>query len=164
MTTDAQDFLMSGGATGAQFPAIGHSYTGTILSWSMRKQIDFDSGEVKTFANGDAMEQLVIVFATGARGKFDEGAPVDIPDDDGVRALYVKSHLQKAIRDAIKKAGGKGLEEGALLTVTRGKNHPKSDPKKKAPYGYTATYVLAKDNAANAALMDDDEDPFNTEG
>jgi hypothetical protein len=152
---------MQGGATGAQFPKIGHSYTGTILSWSLRNQVDYDTGELKVFSDGSPMKQLVIIFATGARGKFDaEGEPVDIPDDDGVRALYAKSHVQKAVRDAVKKAGGTGLERGALLTITRGKNHPKSDPKKKAPYGYTAEYVLAKDNAANAALMDDDEDPF----
>lgn len=157
--SEVQDFLMSGGGVSAQFPVVGHSYTGTVLSFATRDQTDFTTGEVKRFPNGDAMRQLVITLATSARGKFADGEAVDVPDDDGVRTLYVKSFMKTAVRDAILRAGGKTLEKGGLLTVTRIANRPKTDPKKKAAYDYSAVYVLPKDNAAASDLMEDD-DPF----
>lgn len=168
---ESVDFLMQGGGTSAQFPKIGHSYTGTIISiGERRKQTDPKDNSVKTFADGSPRYQVPITLATDARGKFDEdGNPEEVPDDDGTRVLWVRADMQRAIRDAVLKARKdhglspqqlSGPEVGGLLTVTRGKNFPKKQAGMKAQYSYTAEYVPASQNEAAASLMDD-RDPFN---
>jgi hypothetical protein len=158
---NANDMLMQGGGIGCQFPKIGHSFTGTVLSWGEPfQQTNAETGDALTFGNGQPRMQFPLTLATDARGKFDEnGDPQDVPDDDGVRTLYVKNRVQKALRDAIRKAGGTGLEKGALLTVTRVKN---TGLKNKKMYEYSAVWVPAAQNGANAHLMEED-DPFNDE-
>jgi hypothetical protein len=174
MTTEsapaAVDLLMQGGGVSAQFPKIGHSYTGTIMAIGQaRKQTDPKDNSVKTFADGSPRYQVPITLATDARGKFTEdGDPEEVPDDDGVRVLWVRADMQRAIRDAVLKARKDhglspaelpGPEVGGLLTVTRGKNFPKKQAGMKPQYSYTAEYVPASKNAAASALMDD-HDPF----
>lgn len=165
-TPDPMSFLMQGGGTSAQFPKIGHSYTGTIIQIGQaRVQTDPKDNSPKTFADGTPRYQVPITLATDARGKFDEeGNPEDVPDDDGVRTLWVKADMQRAIRDAVLKAGKEignlnlRPEVGGLLTVTRGKNFPKK-PGMKPQHSFTAEYVPAEQNKSAAALMDD-RDPF----
>jgi hypothetical protein len=159
---DANAMLMTGGGVGCQFPKVGHSFTGTVLSWGEPfQQTNAETKEPLFFNDGTTPRmQFPITFATDARGKFDEdGNPEDIADDDGVRTLYVKNRTQKAIRDAIRKAGGTGLEKGALLTITRIK--PVALKNKKM-YDYSAVWVPAAQNGANSHLMDE-ADPFNDE-
>jgi hypothetical protein len=38
-------------------------------------------------------------------------------DDDGMRRLYVKGNLQRAIREAVLKSGSRTIKDGASLTV-----------------------------------------------
>lgn len=168
MTSPAPvDFLMQGGGVSAQFPKIGHSYTGTILMIGQaRQQTDPKDGSLKVFADGSPRYQVPITLATDARGKFDEdGNPEDVPDDDGVRTLWVKADMQRAIRDAVLKAGKESgnpnlrPEVGGLLTVTRGKNFPKKQAGLKPQHSFTAEYTPASANKAATALMDD-RDPF----
>lgn len=170
---EAMDLLMQGGGTGAQFPKIGHSYSGTIMSIGQaRKQTDPKDNSVKTFADGSPRWQVPVILATDARGKFDEeGNPEEVPDDDGVRTLWVRADMQRALRDAVLAARKEyglspaqlaGPEVGGLLTMTRGKNFPKKQAGMKAQYSYSATYVPASQNEAGKALMDD-RDPFNDE-
>ncbi len=169
-TPNPMDFLMQGGGVSAQFPKIGHSYTGTIIQIGQaRVQTDPKDNSVKTFADGSPRYQVPITLATDARGKFDEdGNPEDVPDDDGVRTLWVKADMQRAIRDAVLKAGKEAgtanlkPEPGGLLTVTRGKNFPKKQAGMKPQHSYTAEYVPAAQNQAATALMDD-RDPFEEE-
>lgn len=158
---DANAMLMTGGGIGCQFPKVGHAFTGTVLSWGEPfQQTNKETSELLTFGDGTPRMQFPLTLATDARGKFDEdGEPEDIADDDGVRVLYVKNRVQKAIRDAIRKAGGSGLEKGALLTITRIKP---VGLKNKKMYDYSAVWVPAAQNGANAHLMDE-ADPFNDE-
>lgn len=180
MTTEARDFLMSGGGVGAQFPKVGHSYSGTIISIGKpRQQTDMNTKKPKFFDDGVTPRmQVPITLATEARGKYvreDNSSPwelVDIPDDDGVRTLWVAADMQRAIREAVIKARKDnnlsetqlaGPEVGGHLTVTRGKSKAKKQAGWSGQHTFTAVYVPASANAGAAAVMDD-QDPFSEDG
>jgi hypothetical protein len=147
MTISANDLLMGGGIASAKFPTIGTKVTGRIIREpEARQQTDIQTGDPLTFANGDPRMQIVVQLATDERD-------ASIDDDSGERALYIKGNMLNAVREAVRKAGAKGLEVGGTLTVvysgdgeakTRGFNAPKL---------YTATYTPPSAEAANTLLM-----------
>lgn len=147
MSITANELLMSRGGKSAAFPTVGTTVTGRLTTEpKVQQQTDIKTGDPKFFANGDPMMQIVVSFAT------DQRDPAD-PEDDGVRQLYVKANMLKAIREAVKTSGAKGLEVGGTLSVTytadgevtqRGFNPPKL---------YTATYQPPTGQAANNLLM-----------
>ena len=107
---------------------------------TVEQQRDISTGDKKFWSDGNPMMQLVVTVQTNERDP-------QIDEDDGRRRLFVKGQLQKAIADAVKTVGGRGLEIGGTLTVTythdgvatqRGFNPPKQ---------YTAQYVAAAANA-----------------
>lgn len=110
---DANDFLFSGGVPSAKFDTHGVTVAGTITAPpSTQQQTDFDSGEPKFWDDGRPMLQVVVDLRTDLRDP-------EIEDDNGTRRLYVRGkHLTAAVRDAVRKAGGKKLEVGAELAVT----------------------------------------------
>lgn len=141
--TDPNMILMGGGATSAKFDTVGASVTGTIEDLSASQQTDFTTGELKTWANGDPMMQVVVTLATDQRDP-------DVTDDDGVRKVYVKGKsLTAAVRDAVRRAGAKGLEPGGVLTVTYTGDGPQERRGMNPPKLYSATY--AKPDPAAAA-------------
>lgn len=144
---DANSFLMGGGTASAKFEHIGSSITGRIArAPEVRQQTDLTTGEPSTWPSGEPKMQLVIALQTDQRDP-------ETPDDDGIRAVYVKGKsLTEAVRSAVKKAGAKGIEVGGTLTVTyvsdgevtkRGFNPPKL---------YSATYAPPSAQAANEFL------------
>lgn len=142
MTISANDFLMGGGVKSASFPAVGTTVTGQIVREpEVQQQKDFKTGELKFWANdGTPMQQLKVVLATDLRDPSE-------PNDDGERAIYVKGNLLKAVRDAVRRSGAKGLEVGGILAVTYsgdGIAQGQLDP----PKLYTAVYTPAARNAA----------------
>lgn len=146
---DIKGFLMGGGVA-AKFPKIGYQIEGTVTSFRMQQQRDYDTGELLFWKDGNKRMQLLIVMDTEEQGSFDEnGEPVEVPDDDGQRTLYVKGALQKAIGRALKEAGAE-LEEGGYLKVKRVKDLPKTNPKFKAPYGFAVQYTPAAKNSKAA--------------
>lgn len=176
---EATQFLMAGGGVGAQFPKVGHSYSGTILSIGKpRQQTDLSTKKPKFFEDGVTPRmQTPVTMATGARGKFvreDNSSPwelVDIPDDDGVRTLWVAADMQRAIRDAVLAARKEhnltpeqlpGPEVGGHLTVTRGKSKAKKQAGWSGQHTFDAVYVPRSQNEGAQSIMDD-ADPF-TEG
>lgn len=147
MSIDPNTILMGGGVPSAKFDGIGVSVTGRIEDITASQQTDFTTGEPKAWPNGEPMMQVVVTLATDQRDP-------SITDDDGLRKVYVKGKsLTGAVRDAVRKAGAKGLEVGGTLTVTytgdgvaekRGINPPKL---------YAADYTKPDPAAAaNAAL------------
>lgn len=141
----ANALLMGGGSKAARFDGIGVSVGGVIDDITAKQQTDFTTGEPKTWPNGDPMMQVLVRVQT----TLSEDA-----DDDGLRTIYVKGKsLTGAVRDAVRKAGAKGLEVGGTLTVTytgdgvaerKGINPPKL---------YAAEYTPPDQAAAaNAAL------------
>jgi hypothetical protein len=105
---DPNAFLMGGGAKSAKFDNEGDKVVGTILDMQVKQQTDIKTGSPRTWDNGDPMMQLVVTLQTDAR---------DDEDDDGQRTLYVKGQMQRAVQDAVRKAGARGLAEGGRLGV-----------------------------------------------
>ncbi len=149
MSMNANDLLMGSGVKSAVFPdgQYGATNSGPIVRQpEVRQQTDFDSGKPKVFDNGDPMLQIVVHIQTEGRD------PVD-PQDDGTRALYLKGQMQQAVRDAVKAAGGKGLEVGGHLAITYLRDEPNSRGRGKPKKVYSATYRLPVAQAAAEVLM-----------
>lgn len=140
-TPTADDFLMGSGVKSAKFETIGAAATGTIAQPpDVQQQRDFDSGEPKFWSDSKPMLQLRVVLNTTQRDPGD-------PEDDGQRAVYVKGQMQKAVQQAVRSSGAKGLEVGGTLTVTFISEEPNSrgrgNPKKVYSAAYRAPDVLA---------------------
>ena len=133
-----------GGDAGNSFPFdnIGDTVTGQIVGLTEQQQTDMQTGEGKTFANGDPMMMYKVTLATQLRDP-------DKPLDDGHREIYLKGSRKSgcqsslaAVLDAVKAAtGSSALEPNATLTLQyvgdgvatqRGFNPPKL---------YAAAYV-----------------------
>jgi hypothetical protein len=179
--------FLSGGNVSAVFPAVGHSYRGTVLDFKMRQRTDYDNGEplywegkravaesklkdpAKTATDDNAAMQLVIDLQcepTGITWKGMEYDETKLDDDDGVRSLYVRGAVQKALSRELRRHGLQVPERGGLIEITRGPNGPKTDPKFRAPYTYTVTYTPADQNPDAAAKFlagGEDDDPFEKE-
>lgn len=128
---DPNAFLMGSGGRSAKFENVGDTVVGYIQHTEVRQQTDIKTGAVKTWDNGDPMMQLVVTLETEAR---------DDDDDDGVRSIYVKGQMQKAVADAVRKAGARGLAIGGKLGV---KWVSTAEPKQRGFNGakqYTAKY------------------------
>ncbi|MGZ4610440.1 MAG: hypothetical protein ACXV2H_09310 [Actinomycetes bacterium] len=161
---DPNDWLMSGGARSAKFPEVGTIVKGTITTPpTLSQQTDFTTGALKTWDDGKPMMQLIVTIATDEK---------DDVEDDGLRSLYVKGAMQAAVKDAIRKAGARGLEVGGTIAVKytgdgvakqRGMNPPKQfaaqyvAPTAKAVDDFLATPEPA--SAAPAASKPVDTDP-----
>ena len=109
MTNEAANkFLMGGGGKSASFKSAGDTVSGIIAAMEERQQTDFDSGKPLEWDDGKPKMHLVITLLT--EESVDE-------DDDGMRRLYVKGNLQRAIREAVLKSGSRTIKDGASLTV-----------------------------------------------
>ena len=126
-----------GGDGGNSFPFdhIGDTVTGQIVSLQEVQQTDLQTGEPKTFANGQPMMMYRISLATQLRD------PAN-PSDDGHCDIYLKGSRKSetqsslaAVLDAVRAVtGGTDLEPNATLSLTyigdgqqaqRGFNPPK---------------------------------------
>lgn len=135
-----------GGDGGNSFPfdRIGDSVTGTIDSLQQVQQTDLQTGEPKTFANGEPMMMFKVGLAHS-------NAPRDPnnPADDGSRSIYLKGSRKAgcgsslaAVLDAVKAAtGGSQLEPNATLTLTYVGDGQATQRGFTAPKLYQATYV-----------------------
>lgn len=147
MTLDAaNDFLMGGGVASAKFPQIGASVTGVICRQpEVQQQTDITTGEPKFWGDGKPRQQLQVQLQTNERDP-------SVQHDDGIRAVYVKAQMQKAVREAVKQSGAKGLEIGGTLTITYIGDGEPSQRGMNAPKQYSAVYVPAPAAAANEFL------------
>jgi hypothetical protein len=176
--------FLSGGNVSAVFPVVGHSYRGTVLDFKMRQRTDYKTGEPlfwegrkavpvdklkdpdKTAVEGNEAMQLVLDLQCEATGITWQGMEYDetkLDDDDGVRSLYVKGAIQKALSRELRRHGLQVPERGGIIEITRGPNGPKTDPNFRAPYTYQVAYTPADQNPDTAAkfLADgEDDDPF----
>ncbi|MUL39605.1 hypothetical protein FZ103_00150 [Streptomonospora sp. PA3] len=152
--TTANDFLMGGGIPAAKFEQIGRVLTGAIaVPPEVQQQKDFNSGEPLFWDDGSPRQQIKLVLDTAERNPED-------PDDDGQRALYVKSGMLKAVRAAVKASRSKGLEVGGTLTITYTGDGEPSRKGLNPPKQYSATYQPpAPGAAANDVLMGGQQPP-----
>jgi hypothetical protein len=145
--SDGNDFLMGGGIPSAKFAIKGASVRGVVTALPVtRPQTDMASKEVKRFANGDPMMQVVIRLQTEERDPTIEG-------DDGTRATYIKGASIKRLREAIRKTGAKGLEIGGYFTQTYVSDELPTGglPQGAKVYEFTYTPPNALDTAEPAA-------------
>lgn len=109
MMPSPDELLMGLGGRAVSFPNIGDAVRGTLLGAPrVAQQTDIKDNSPKFFPSGSPMLQLLITLQTDLR---------DGEDDDGVRTLYAKANMLKAIRDAVVAAGAKGLAAGGELAV-----------------------------------------------
>lgn len=135
-----------GGDGGNSFPfdRIGDTVTGQIVSLQEVQQTDLQTGEPKTFANGQPMMMYRVSLATQLRD------PAN-PSDDGHRDVYLKGSRKSetqsslaAVLDAVRAAtGGTDLEPNATLTLTYIGDGPVSQRGFNPPKLYQATYQRA---------------------
>lgn len=187
--TEVDSFLGGGGgAPAAKFPKIGHKVRGLVVDKDMSHERDYDEPDKKMYwrdgkrvalrddevkDSDNASKQAVVTLLTLDEGTWDRsGNPVEIENDNGERRLFVKGHLLKAVREAIKMAGAPTLELGGVIEVTHSGLGKASSPKYNPPKLYVADYTpvaKVKDNdplmmkyqASQASDEDvDDGDPF----
>ena len=155
--SNANDLLMGGGVKSATFPngAYGHTVAGTITQPpTTSQQRDFDSGELLTWSDGNPKMQIVVTLQTDQRDPSD-------PDDNGMRVLYIKasSAMQRAVRDAVKASGAKGLEVGGVLAVRYDRDEPNSKGRGNPKKIYSAAYTPPAQQAAHDTLMGNGHQP-----
>lgn len=135
---------MGAGGKSATFPDVGTEYDGYIASYEMRQQTDFKGGKPMTWDDGNPRMQLVVTLHTALR---------EDDDDDGMRTLYVKGNMQKAVRDAVAKAGARGIAVDGRLFVRYVSDGEAPGPKLSPPKMYIAKY------APPVQAIPDDGDP-----
>lgn len=132
--TTADDFF-AGGTASAKFDNPGTTVAGPITRvGEPMQQRDFTTGAPKFWDDGKPMMQLPIDVQTSMRDP-------EIVNDDGVRTLYVRGEMQKAIRQAVRQVGAPGLRVGGQLSVTYTGNGTAKQRGMNPPKLYSATYT-----------------------
>jgi hypothetical protein len=147
MTTDANDFLLAGGITSAKFETPGTTVSGIITRPpEVQRQRELDTGKPKFWEDGKPRQQIVIHLQTTSRDP-------EVEDDDGIRALYVRGNMLKAVREAVRKHGaGVRLETGGVLTVTYTGDGERRAAGFNPPKLYSASYTPAAQATVDRAL------------
>jgi hypothetical protein len=159
--------FLGGGTVAAKFPTEGFVVEGTILSFRMAQQTDMESGELLFWEGKEQVEQSKLKFPqsarpceqlvielqcepTGVTWETNRYVERQLPDDDGLRTLYVKGGLQQAVGKALRDADVRAPEIGGKLKVQRGKDTKRAGSKYYS-YTYTAQYTRADQNGDQAA-------------
>lgn len=132
--------LASGGSASFPFQNIGDSVTGKILNLEELQQTDLQTGEVKTFTNGQPMMMYRVELQTNLR---------DGEMDDGVRSVYLKgskkpesqSSLAAVLQAVLTATGRAALTVGGTLTLTYTGDGVAKGRGFSAPKQYSAQYA-----------------------
>lgn len=152
MSNDSYGFLGGNSTPGAKFTDPGASVTGVIAEEPTSSQQTTPKGDLKTWDDGNPMLQLVVTLQTSERDS-------EIEDDDGKRRLYVKGQMKKAVGDAVRTVGAKGLDVGGTLTVTYTHDGERSNPAFSPPKQYVAVYVAPTGDSAAFLAAEADSEP-----
>lgn len=162
---EAAAFLSGGSSSiAAKFPTEGFVVQGTVLDYRVTDQTDMDSGEPMFFyakklvkesdlteaqlRRANPAKMMVIELQcepTGITWETNQYIEKPVPDDDGLRSLYVRGNMREAIQQAIKDAGARGPERGAYLQIRRGKS-VKRKGSQFASHTFTAKWTPAAQN------------------
>jgi hypothetical protein len=148
-TRSANDILMGGGGSPAwKFEGPGVRKVARIVKPPQSKQEreyvpnQPGAGKPKFFPSGDPIMGVTVEVQTNERDPQDQ-------DDDGKRTFYIEGkRLKEAVREAVKAAGGPGLEVGGTLDVTL--THYDEPNDRKSGCNWQITYTLPGNNV----LMD----------
>lgn len=116
---EVRSYLLGGEGKPFPFDNVGDTVTGTIKTFEMRQQTDFDTGKPSFWDDGKPKRMLVVTLQT----ELQEDA-----EDDGVRVIYARggnhqvasgkgAAMSVAIRDAMKRASTTEFEVGAKMAV-----------------------------------------------
>jgi hypothetical protein len=133
MSLDVNEFLLSSGVAAAKFEHPGTSVSGKITLLRVEQQREIDSGKPKYWDNGEPQMQIVCHVQTSIRDP-------QVPDDDGVRALYIRNNMKAAVSTAVRKSRAK-LETGGVLTVTYTGDGERKSAAFNPPKLYAAEYA-----------------------
>ena len=134
--------LAGNGGNSFRFDQPGATVTGQILDMSEEQQTDLQTGEPKTFSNGQPMTMFRVELLTDERDPGDQF-------DEGKRSIYLKGSRASeskssmaAVLDAVKKAtGSTNLAAGGILTLTYTGDGVAKNRGFNAPKLYEASYV-----------------------
>lgn len=155
-----------GGGIAVKWPTVGHVVEGTILGWSVSPQTDMDGEPVYMIGRREVLrkdtpdgkgtglplaQQLVVELqceATGLTWETNQYIPKPIPDDDGLRVMYVKGSLRIAFSKAV--ADGQRMEKGGRVRITRLQSRQSTKDRMKTAHQYDVQMLPASQNS-NAA-------------
>ena len=150
----ANEFLLGSTTKAASFDHVGTVVSGVITEPpELRQQTDMKDGSPKFWPDGKPMLQLYVLIQTEDRDPAVEG-------DDGIRALYIKANMQKAVADAVRTAKATGLDVGGQLAIKfmsegvptqKGWNPPKNYAAAYKPPAKSADTFLAETPAQPVA-------------
>jgi hypothetical protein len=166
----AAQFLGGGRTVAAKFPKNGHKVEGTITEYRMAQRTDIDSGEPLFWEAKKPTPQSKLKFATSATEKnacmqliismqceptgvtWETNRYIEkaLPEDDGMRALYVTGDLQRAVGKALAEAGVKAPEIGGYLEVVK-TDEKRIEGTSFTRFLYAARYTPASKNEHAAA-------------
>lgn len=134
--------LAGNGGNSFRFDHPGATVTGQILDMSEEQQTDLQTGEPKTFSNGQPMLMYRVELLTDERDPGDQF-------DEGKRSVYLKGSRASeskssmaAVLDAVKKAtGSTNLAAGGILTLTYTGDGVAKNRGFNAPKLYEASYA-----------------------
>ena len=140
--SNPNDFLFGGGGKAAKFENIGDAVEGIIENVVVSQQTSMEDNTPLTWPDGRPREQLVVTLATDLR---------EADDDDGIRKAYAKggnyeaaegtgTSMKDAIKDAVKKAGSRTLDEGGWLKIAHTGVGKKTNRGYAAPKLFRAQY------------------------
>lgn len=192
----AEEYLDGGGSVAAKWPKVGHVFEGDIIGWSPTEvqMTDKDTGEPQYWEGKKRVIESKLRFpetskqnpcmqitidvqseATGYTWESNRYIRRELPEDDGVRTMYVHGELAKAVKKGRQAAAQKykldrqyaPLEAGAHVKVTRKEDVKK--PNDYFAYTYECVWTPAAHNPAyqdqmmDAAAGPDDDAPFEEE-
>lgn len=148
-TQDVNSLVMGSGGRSATFKVHGDQTWGVIVHSELRQQTDFDTGELMFWQDGKPRMQAVFTLQT------DE---ITDDEDDGMRKVYAKGQMLRAIQAAVLKAGAKGVADGGTLLV---RYTGDAEPKRKGMSGEKQYFAKYQPPAHTTVLPDqpDDEEP-----
>ena len=150
MTQDANEFLMGGGVASASFKEKGSQVRGTIAQTPEVMPIkDIQTKKPLFWDDGQPKQQIRVILQT--EEKTDE-------EDDGRRAVYLKSGMLKAVQKAVRDASAKGLAVGGKLAIKYVKDGESKTKGFAPPKIYVAKYEAPDPMAAVAAAEPVDDE------
>jgi hypothetical protein len=171
MSQDPFSQFLSGGLVAAKFPSVGYVVEGSVTGAVMKQQSEYEGGTPKVWSDGSPAMQMVVDMECAPTGETWETTRYirkALPDDNGMRALYVKGNLQKALTQALRDANAK-FEIGGRLRVERVADGPQKDKQRLPAYEFKCTWTAPSQNAvaaddflATAPVADDN--PFASKG
>lgn len=109
MSDDVVEFLLGAAGAPAKFNTVGTVVRGKVLHHEKRQSRDMDNN-LKTWDDGNPIWEVVVTLQTDDRDP-------SLDDDDGVRRLFVRGQMLKAVRDALVKAQWRESLVGGTLAV-----------------------------------------------